>query len=397
MTSQIQPSSIRSDYPVAGQDNSTQGFRDNFGNIKQNFTYAYNEITELQANALMKNQANDLSNTTLINPSLQSITDIIYDFGTVSGIQSFDFKKGNYQKMTLGGSVVVDFTNISGTSGKHACMFVELLVPNVSYKITWPASVSKNLSTIAGASSQTVTFYDAGTYIFRLDTIDGGTSWSISEITRTRNTIQGNLRLQTTVSNAAATGILMTVSNVGGSVYGSIVTNSITVDLLNSSGTSLSISGNITCGNLIANTGIYGNIVTPIQSNITLLGTQTALSVSGNANVGNLTVNGITDICNVFQTSVQFVANALTGQTTQLYSNVAVAIIQPNAATIASHTITMPTTPITGQRISISFASNITSLTMSGVGQTVNGAYTTANSNVGGTWVYYGSTWYKIT
>ena len=40
-------------YPIAGQDNSSQGFRDNFTNIKNNFESAYQEITDLQNKALL--------------------------------------------------------------------------------------------------------------------------------------------------------------------------------------------------------------------------------------------------------------------------------------------------------------------------------------------------------
>jgi hypothetical protein len=37
-------------YPIAGQDNDTQGFRDNWNGIQSNFITAYNEITALQTN-----------------------------------------------------------------------------------------------------------------------------------------------------------------------------------------------------------------------------------------------------------------------------------------------------------------------------------------------------------
>jgi hypothetical protein len=46
MASQINPNDIDGAYPVAGQDNNSQGFRDNFTNTKTNFTYAANEITD---------------------------------------------------------------------------------------------------------------------------------------------------------------------------------------------------------------------------------------------------------------------------------------------------------------------------------------------------------------
>lgn len=50
MASTINPNNIDILYPIAGQDNDTQGFRDNFRNIKNNLLTAKNEITDLQAN-----------------------------------------------------------------------------------------------------------------------------------------------------------------------------------------------------------------------------------------------------------------------------------------------------------------------------------------------------------
>jgi len=50
MTSLINPTNIDITYPIAGQDNDTQGFRTNFTNIKNNLTQAASEITALQAN-----------------------------------------------------------------------------------------------------------------------------------------------------------------------------------------------------------------------------------------------------------------------------------------------------------------------------------------------------------
>jgi len=50
MTSLIYPNNIDTTYPVAGQDNDTQGFRTNFTNIKNNLQTAKDEITALQGN-----------------------------------------------------------------------------------------------------------------------------------------------------------------------------------------------------------------------------------------------------------------------------------------------------------------------------------------------------------
>jgi len=54
MASNINPSNIDGDYPVADIDNDSQGFRDNFGNTSTNFTFAVSEIEDLQAKAILK-------------------------------------------------------------------------------------------------------------------------------------------------------------------------------------------------------------------------------------------------------------------------------------------------------------------------------------------------------
>ena len=61
MTSAISYSSIDETYPVAGQDNNSQGFRDNFNYIKAGLTTAASEITALQTNTAKTNADNDFA------------------------------------------------------------------------------------------------------------------------------------------------------------------------------------------------------------------------------------------------------------------------------------------------------------------------------------------------
>jgi hypothetical protein len=49
MASNINASNIDTTFPIAGQDNDTQGFRTNYINIKNNFVTAATEITALQS------------------------------------------------------------------------------------------------------------------------------------------------------------------------------------------------------------------------------------------------------------------------------------------------------------------------------------------------------------
>ena len=62
--SSINPNNIDGTYPIAGQDNDSQGFRDNFTNIKNNLTFAKTEIEDLQGKVVLKGA---LAGTTLSN------------------------------------------------------------------------------------------------------------------------------------------------------------------------------------------------------------------------------------------------------------------------------------------------------------------------------------------
>ena len=64
MASNIVPGNIDPTYPKAGQDNSSQGFRDNFNSIKNNFTEAKTEIETMQTNKANLNSTNDFSGNT---------------------------------------------------------------------------------------------------------------------------------------------------------------------------------------------------------------------------------------------------------------------------------------------------------------------------------------------
>ena len=75
MTSLINSLYINIDeaYPVAGVDNDTQGFRDNFDIIKSSLAVASTEITVLQDTTAKINVGNNFSGNTLSNTIQQMI------------------------------------------------------------------------------------------------------------------------------------------------------------------------------------------------------------------------------------------------------------------------------------------------------------------------------------
>ncbi len=124
MSSQIDNTSIDSTYPVAGKDNDSQGFRDNFSSIKNNFAYAKSEIEDLQNKVLLKSALdgevlnNDLGGSNISNGSYTNFHGTSYT-QSVSGTANIDVSKGSMQSFTLTSSSTFTFTNWPDT-GVHA-------------------------------------------------------------------------------------------------------------------------------------------------------------------------------------------------------------------------------------------------------------------------------------
>lgn len=204
MTSLVNPNNIDGTFPVAGQDNNSQGFRDNFTNIKNNFTFLKSEVEDLQAKAVLKEALinstldNDLGNlgTTLNNAQLTAYRETYTDNGTIIGTQTVNFDNGNFQKISLGGSVTLVFNNWpdSGVAGR---LTLWINCPSVAYTLTLPAEVTLGFpSEISGLNGGNVITFDAvGDYLFEFVSTNGGVSYFCRELTRAPDTIHGNLTI----------------------------------------------------------------------------------------------------------------------------------------------------------------------------------------------------------
>lgn len=84
MTSSINYLGIDQNFPVPGIDNDSQGFRDNFAIIKNNFESAKSDIENLQLNTAKKNQGNNFQNNDLSELNLSAFTEQYFDGGIVS-------------------------------------------------------------------------------------------------------------------------------------------------------------------------------------------------------------------------------------------------------------------------------------------------------------------------
>ena len=192
MSSNINPNNIDTTYPVAGQDNDSQGFRDNFTNIKNNFTEAYDELTDLQTKVVLKSALtggsldNNFNGAVIKAGKIQDFRETINALGTVTGSQTLNYASGHYHTLTTSGSVTLAFSNLPATTN-HARIRVAITVASTAHTLTLPAAVTLGISGIQGISSNIITFAATGTYIFEFTTSDGGTTIHIFDLSRPRS------------------------------------------------------------------------------------------------------------------------------------------------------------------------------------------------------------------
>lgn len=201
MASNINPFNIDGSYPVAGQDNDSQGFRDNFTSIRNNLAVAKSEIEDIQAKALLKSALtgssldNNLAGSTITAPQLRGYSESIIDHSFLQGALSLDFNSANVHKVTTTGSITLQFTTTWPASGLYGRMLLWINVTNTAYTLTLPITspgVTGGLLNISGANSTTgvITFDQTGSYVFSFVTVDAGQNIYIQDVTRNQKYFQ---------------------------------------------------------------------------------------------------------------------------------------------------------------------------------------------------------------
>jgi len=188
MTSNINPNNINGAYPVAGQDNNSQGFRDNFTNTSTNFQYAADEITDLQNNAVLKAALagqtlnNNMNGSILSNAQLQNMSSTVVALGTLAGTVTINYALGSYQTVTTNGPISLAFSNFQ-TAGVQNTVVVQITVVSTAHTVQLPTAVSVNALGIQGldTSTNTITFAATGVYSFAFSTSNGGSTISITD------------------------------------------------------------------------------------------------------------------------------------------------------------------------------------------------------------------------
>jgi hypothetical protein len=221
MTSAINPNNIDPNYPVAGVPNNTQGFRDNFANIKTNFQYAEDEINELQTKSLLKAAIagqtldNNMNDNLLYAARIQDFAATVVQIATTSGSIAVDYSAGHYQTISTTGSVSLSFTNFPD-SGIAGFMRIRFAITNVAHTVTLPAAVSLGTTGIQGYSANVITFAATGIYEFGFLTITGGNVITVFDLNRPLSYYTNAVTIAaTTASTSTTTGALIVGGGIG--------------------------------------------------------------------------------------------------------------------------------------------------------------------------------------
>ena len=229
MSSQINSSSINQSFPVAGVDNNSQGFRDNFTAIKNNFAVTFREMDDLLSKVVVKANLtyggttvsnNDLAQSPINNAVFAGCSTAVVDLGTVSAATTItlNFKAGGFQMVTLNGSGVstVAFSNFPAT-GKYAEIRFRVYVGALTHTLQLDSTKTYNYVNLLDNvyySSSTYNFKwpATGTYEYVFSTNDGGGTITVVQYATTVN-------LKTSVLTSNANTSSDSFGNVTGLTY----------------------------------------------------------------------------------------------------------------------------------------------------------------------------------
>jgi len=413
MTSQVNPNNIDGTYPVAGQDNDSQGFRDNFTNIRNNFTYIKAEVEDLQSKAVLKTALtnttidNNLQGNAIVGASLTSYRETYNDIGSVSGSITVDFTNGNFQKITMSGSTTLAFSFPDSASGQYSSIKLWVSNPSAGYTLTLPSVCTlgdpDSIAGLAGTTPPIITFNSAEianntNYLFEFFTVDKGVTIGIRDLIRNRDidlsglSITGNLTLDNITSSGnivttngifwAGNGNPFSIAGGGAGSFSTVTASSTIIGSGNIVANATTVSTSTTTGSFVAKGGVGiagvavvgGNLVAAATTTSAAASTTTgALVVAGGVGVAsNINVGGNLVTTGGRINTSTFLATVVTGQ--ELVANIAYntfIIDTASSATIANLWVTIPASAVNGTEMVISTLAPLTSCNVRAIGGTV--------------------------
>jgi len=180
-------SRINEKFPVKGQDNDSQGFRDNFLNIKRTLDTINADVEELDKNSIKVNGTATFFGNTIDDVNFKNYTVELVEYEVLGGSIDLDYSLGNYHKFEISsgyheisvsnwpaygklGSIRVSITTGDGTTAQVNFTNGQSLGPENNPFILLPGEVNVFDVWLEGATD-TVFVKKLNTYVF-----DGSTT-----------------------------------------------------------------------------------------------------------------------------------------------------------------------------------------------------------------------------
>jgi len=140
-------------FPIAGIDNESQGFRDNFKFIKDSLGEAKAEIEDLQDTTLKNNAANYANFNTLQKVQLQEAQLAFNSLGNVGTAVDLDYNRGHFQALELNYNVAAFPNGVTVTirewpdNGLAKVQVAMTSFEGTTRKIIWASENAGNIKT----------------------------------------------------------------------------------------------------------------------------------------------------------------------------------------------------------------------------------------------------------
>lgn len=163
MVSQITYTSIDENFPVAGQDNDSQGFRDNFNIIKTALGVAKTEISNLQSGAARVDGDNNFQYNGIVNAEFRGCVLQVEETNAsgTSDNENLDYNQGSVFVIKATGNISLNFKNWPNDGYAQSRIF--LTADNVARTISFITENSGTVKTDGNAvwSGDTITITSA--------------------------------------------------------------------------------------------------------------------------------------------------------------------------------------------------------------------------------------------
>lgn len=173
MASTISTIGFDAAFPVAGQDNDSQGFRTNFNVTKVALEAAATEITTLQDSTAKLDADNDFNGSTISEAQLKANTETVYASGNITTSQNISWANGHYQTLQAGADITLTLANWpdSGVMGR---LRLQLTSDGTSRTITWASAGGGSFKGAGAFSGTTVLASATNPTVIDFWTINGG-------------------------------------------------------------------------------------------------------------------------------------------------------------------------------------------------------------------------------